>query len=400
MALKWSKSKCILFYIALILTNVIIMNDLVIVPIINDLYIAFESNPMGVSTIISAPSIVTIFAALFVPWLMKKWSHRQLIITCSALFCLVSIFGCAVENVYYMIGCRIFCGLCYAIINVVYVALVADVFVDVKRRARFMGIFNGMMSFIGALMGFLAGVFATGGWQNAYRVYWAAIPMLIMVIFFIPKPEDIENGGQPGDEEQFGGTGVMVKGFGTRFPALMVVFLIFNICYTFYANFNSVYVAENALGDQAFAGTLTSVATIASAIICMLFGEIYNRLRGKVGIVCCLLLLAGTAFCYLVPSRAAAFTNSILSGIAYGVFLTFAYTHTPQIVAGEKIDRAIGYVTAISCIGMTLSAYLQPWLTGLFGGNYTSSLIVSLAAIVVILVIEVISVAKSEKAIQ
>lgn len=396
MALKWPKHKCFLFYAALILTNVIIMNDLVVVPIVNDLYTVFADHPMGVSTIISAPSIVTIFAALIVPRMMKKWSHRQLIVACSVLFCVVSIFGCAVENVYYMIACRVICGFCYAVINVVYVALVAEVFVDVKRRAQFMGVFNGMMSLIGAVMGFAAGMLATGGWQQAYRVYWAAVPMLIMVIFFIPKPADIDTGMAESGEEEVFGDGTAAQAGASRFPVMMLVFLIFNICYTLFSNFNSVYVMENGLGNQAFAGTLTSVGTIASAVICMLFGAIYEKLRGKVGVLCCASLLVGTALCCFIPSQLSAMVNSVLSCMGYGVFMTFVYTHTPSIVAPEKVESSIGLITAVSCIGMTLSSYIQPWLTGLFGGSFTSSLMVSLCAVAVITVVEIISVIKTE----
>ena len=43
------------------------------------------------------------------------------------------------------------------------------------------------MAAIGAVMSAVAGVLAVNGWKNAYYTYLISIPMILLVIFFVPR---------------------------------------------------------------------------------------------------------------------------------------------------------------------------------------------------------------------
>ncbi len=43
------------------------------------------------------------------------------------------------------------------------------------------------MSIMGAIMAAVAGVLAVSAWQNAFFTYWISVPVLIMLIVFLPQ---------------------------------------------------------------------------------------------------------------------------------------------------------------------------------------------------------------------
>ena len=79
-------------------------------------------------------------------------------------------------------------------------ALIAELFDDEGARGKAMGFFNASMAGIGAVISVVAGIFAVNGWREVFKVYWISVPILILMILFIPmtppdKEEVQENGG-------------------------------------------------------------------------------------------------------------------------------------------------------------------------------------------------------------
>ena len=115
MSTKMSKPKFILFCAALILTHVISMHDMVIYPIVNNLYELFYENMAGVNFIISGPAIFMFVASLLAPYIMKVIDKKTLLIIACVIFAVFSIGGAAVTSVTYMIIARSICGFMYGI---------------------------------------------------------------------------------------------------------------------------------------------------------------------------------------------------------------------------------------------------------------------------------------------
>lgn len=376
---QFSKGRTFLFYAAIIMTNVVVMHDFVIVPITNTLYEIFPDSVGGVNFIVSGPAMVMVATSLLAPYLLCHISRKKLLSIACVIFALASTCGAAVAAVPYMILCRALCGFAYGVVQVVSVDLIACYFADENKRASFMGIYNTGMSLIGVILGLAAGTLATTGWRNAYKAYWLAIPMVLLVLLFVPdlKP------AMAAEAEILPQAKEKKKPMGRRFWIMLTTFLFFTIGYgAALSMLVSLYVFENGLGNEAFVGMLTSVNTCGSAIFCMLFGLIYGKLKTRESILNFVLLAAAVGTMACVPAKAPVIIACFLGGAAYGMQFTYMYSQGTLVVAQENISRAISYIAAVTGFAMFVTPHI---FTALM--RVTGSFSATLPLIVVVLVI-------------
>lgn len=360
MSIQLSKGRQTLFYIALLLTNVIVMHDYVVVPLANTLYELFPNSTAGVNFIISGPAIIMFIASLLVPYLLKFISKKKLLSIVCIVFTVASIFEAAIVSLPYMIFTRSVCGFCYGIVQVVAIDIAADYFVDEDKRASFMGIYNAAMAAIGALMGVLAGNLAVTGWKNAYLTYLLAIPMTILVVFFVP---DMKTSSDTAVEEQAADETKAEKvPMGSRFWIMLITFVAFNICYTPMMIMSSVYIAENSLGNEAVAGLAASLGTVGSCICCLGFGFLFSKLKARTSLLSFTVMTLGLLTMHFCPNTNLFLVICVLCGGSYGILFSYVYANAPSIVAPQNTSRAISLLTAGTGFAGFVATYI---VTGL-----------------------------------
>ena len=338
MSTKMSKPKFILFCAALILTHVISMHDMVIYPIVNNLYELFYENMAGVNFIISGPAIFMFVASLLAPYIMKVIDKKTLLIIACVIFAVFSIGGAAVTSVTYMIIARSICGFMYGIVQVVVIGIVADHFIDDNKRATFMGVYNAGMAAIGAVMSAVAGVLAVNGWKNAYYTYLISIPMILLVIFFVPriqaKIEEAQEEAKTADVSAVKAKG----GFSAKFWIMLITFFVLCVAYTPMMMMTSVYIAENALGNEALAGLAGSVGTIASGVFCLLFGLVYSKLKARTSLISYAGVGIALLGMYFIKGPAIFLVFCAIAGATYGFLYSYMFTQVIVLVAPENAN--------------------------------------------------------------
>ncbi|MBE5996317.1 MAG: MFS transporter [Lachnospiraceae bacterium] len=367
MSTKMSKTKFILFCAALILTHVISMHDMVIYPIVNNLYEMFYENMAGVNFIISGPAIFMFFASLLAPYLMKFIDKKTLLVICCVIFAVFSIGGSAIVSVPYIIAARSICGFVYGIVQVVVIGIVADHFIDDNKRATFMGVYNAGMAAIGAVMSAVAGVLAVSGWRNAYYTYLISIPMLLLVIFFVPRIQSRLEAAQENTPAAAAGK----SRFGAKFWIMLVNFFILCVAYTPMMMMTSVYIAENNLGNEALAGLAGSVGTIGSGVFCLLFGFVYSKLKARTSLISYAGMALGLLGMYFIKGPVIFLIICTVAGATYGFLYSYMFTQVTLLVAPEDANRAISYLTAIYAASIFLGPYVTTWIMGMVGNSIT-----------------------------
>ena len=96
---KMRKGHMILCLIALFLSNVAIMADMVIIPIADNLFKTY-GNPTVINFILSGAAFLSVFTAMACAKLLYKFSKKTILIVSMILFAVGSIFGAAVDNIY------------------------------------------------------------------------------------------------------------------------------------------------------------------------------------------------------------------------------------------------------------------------------------------------------------
>lgn len=354
MRIEMSKTKRILFYIAIMLTNVAIMGELVITPIIYNFYEEFAYNMAGVNFIVSGPPLIMVVASLIASKLCSKTTKKNIIIIGCAFFTVGAVFGAVNLSIPFMIAMRVLVGIGEGFVNVAAMAMIAEVYVDEQKRSTFMGIYNAIMAAMGALMSACAGMIAESGWVNAFKVYWIAIPMLITAILFLPSiklNEEIQNK-----------TNIKKEPLGKAYMLMMVSYVLFNLAYAMITYYVSTYVQEHSLGTSSFTGIMTAMGTVGSTVICMGFGFIYQKLSSKTAVLAQIMGAVSVAIFLFAPGKVTAIAAMVIIGAAYGVLFSYAYAHGAAIVPVSRIDDAMGYATIGYSLPMFCSTYLVTFL--------------------------------------
>ena len=384
MSIEMSKGKRILFIITIFLTNVAVMGDNVLYPIIYNLYEAFPSQLGYVNYIVSGPLLVIFLVSLLASSLLRKMSKKTMLIIGGSLFAASAIFGAAVDSALYMVIMRTFTGVGQALVNVAAVALIAEVYVDESKRGWIMGLYNSIMAGIGMVFGLISGILATVDWRSAYKSYWVAVPMVVMMILFLPsiRPASEESDGENREKTK-------KQPFSASFWMIILSVALVTVAFNMMAFYISVYVAEHGLGNEALAGVMSSCISLGSLIFCAVFGLFYSKLKKNTLMLCCGMLAGALALLYFVPQQIVTAVACVLVGGSYGMTFAFSYAQGSAIAPEGRIDDAIGIATATYAISGFVSTYISTWLMGIMSdnGSFTPTLIVPLLAMVVCLIL-------------
>ncbi len=356
MKVEMSKTKRTLCLVALMLTNLAVMNDLVVIPVISDLYGEFAGHMGLVNYIVSGPALIIVLTSLLASFLCKKLDKKVVLIIGGVFFTVGSILGALVIDPYYMAFMRTLVGIGAGIEQVVAVSMIADVYEDEDERAKATGYYNATMSFVGIAYSYLAGVLASSGvWKNAFMCYWAAVPMLIFLFLFVPSVKPDKDAQEEKGKEK--------EPLGFRFWALEISWFIANLLFgATVLYYVAVYVSENLLGDVAFTGMATSVKQIVGFILCLFFGGIYKALKRHTITVSYFIAAVTLVIMVVAPSKFCAVVIATICGCCYKIVFSYMYAHGFSLVPASRIDDSVGITTAVYGIGTFFSTYFATWL--------------------------------------
>jgi MFS family permease len=378
------------------LTNIAVMADLVIIPIISNLYRQFPGREGYVNYIISGPMLVIVLVSLAAPALFRRLGKRAVIIGGGVVFAAGALFGAARTDPLYMAMMRTLVGVGQGVVNVAAVSLIADLYDDEMVRAKITGWYNAGLSLAAILLSYFAGAIAEAGrWQDAFKCYYAAVPMVIMLILFIPgggaavkAPEPGPAGaGEPGSPKR-----KSKEPLGGRYWWMAACWLLINILFgASVLYYISPYIVQNNLGDSEFTGFATSVKSVLGFVICLGFGVVYSALKRRTNAVC----LFGAAICLAVmtawPSRFAALVLASVAGCGYKLAFSYAYAHGFSIVPAARRDDAVAVTTAVYGIGSFASTYFATFaMRALNTDRVTTMFVVPIVAIVALAVADLV----------
>lgn len=361
-----SKARLALALAALFLSTSCTMGDMAVVPIFANLFEVFPQTAI-VNGIISWPSIVGLFFCLIGGYLTDKMDKKWLMVIGFALYTLTSVFGCAVENVYYIAACRCLAtGAGWGLTSTAAFAIIADLYEDENKRGTVNGWYNASMALMGAALSFIGGILAVTAWQNAFRTYWINVPILIMLIVFLPSLPPKKDAAAE-SKAVSSASGKDLTGWYKPLIPIIIQVLVVASCYYVIAYMISVFVADAGIGNEAFSGTLSSVGTIFSFLANLVFGLYYAKLKKATGLPSFLVLGAGFLLMGLVPTRGVSMVCCALMGAFWGIFYSFFYTETTVVVPEEKQGTALGIINAVNGLCMVVCTYGVTALEGVMG---------------------------------
>jgi predicted MFS family arabinose efflux permease len=396
MSIQISPARRKLCLAAIMLTNIAVMADLVIIPIISNLYRAFPESEGYVNYIISGPRLIVVLASWSTPFLTRRLGKKPVIIGGGLVFAVGALFGAVNPDPFFMCARRTLVGVGQGIVNVVAVSLIADLYDDEGQRAKLTGFYNSFLSLAAILFSYFAGAIAQAGqWQDAFKCYYVAIPMVIMLILFIPNVK-------PGQGSAEGARAAAQKGprepLGWRYWWMSFCWFLINILFgASVLYFISPYIVQNNLGDSEFTGIATSVKSVLGFLITMVFGAIYAALRRNTNTVCLFIAAICMTLMILYPSKFAAVGLASIAGCAYKVSFSYAYVRGFSIVPASRRDDAVAITTAVYGVGSFGSTYFGTWTMKMLGTDQVTPMFVVPVIIIVLLALAEIATSVKER---
>lgn len=358
-----SPRRKLLVFTFVALTTFYSMGDFVITPI-SYLFYELFNNEMAVNYLLTGPYIVAAIMFLVVGRIADKANKKLLLCLGVALYGIGSIFGVAVEDVYYMsVMHSLSAGIGYPLIQTAGLTILAEMYTDEKEHGKYVGFYNAAMSIFGAMESAIAGVVALTGWQNVYLIYLFGILVLLGCVFCIPSVKVVASSSAASSEV----VKVEVKGWYKAIVPLCIMVFIAGICYMSVVYMGSVYVADTGIGNESYAGLVSSLGTIGACITSALFVVIFTKLRDYVPVVS--FACMGVLFLILVfvPVRPVVTVTWLCTGLAWGVFQSYFYARVSDLVPDGYQGQAIGLVSFMYMVGCFLTTYVSVGLEHLLG---------------------------------
>lgn len=410
---KW---RLVLALAALFLSSMCTMGDLVISPIGANLFEVFSDAPEWLIDLgLTGPALVGLPFGLLTGFLCDRIDKKLIMVVGFSIFTVAGVFGIAITSIWYFVTMRLFAtGVAWGITNTAALSILADLFTDENEHGKYVGWYNSAMSVIGAVLSFVAGNLAVASWSNVYLTYLAAIPVLVMLVVFLPKFPPVEHVA-PEVEEVYGKStssaaaiarslfnadpkGKGNKGWWHALVPLVVQVFFVAVLYYVLLYMSSIYIADAHVGNEAFAGTVTSVMTIAAALGSLIFGFAYKRLRNAVYLPA--LIVLGLVFFALAyfPSATATLIALGIAGFMWPFYFCYFYTHCTEIVPSSKQSTSTSVVASSNGLAMACSSQMLMGLIGTTGGSTLTVYPLFGAAMLVIAGVSALAFSLSKKA--
>lgn len=357
------RGKFIGFLVTIFATTYVLFSAMIVIPVIYNFYVLFGDNLGMVNYVVSGGLLIAIVSNLVGARLMRRISKRTLMLVGVALFTVAATFQVAILDIYYVAVMATLAGIGCGLVVIAAPALLSDAYPDEKKRGTMLGWYNSAGSLVGAALSAIAGFVAANAasWTSVYWLYAVAAIVFVLTLLFVPNT--------PTDAEKALAAGTSTA--ADRIPllpmaSLSVAGFVLSLVYMVPVYFISVLVLQNALGDEATAGLLSSATTIGSAIGCAVFGLVF-RVIGRLSPTVAFGLMTVALLLITVGNVGMVAFGCVLLGLAYGLGFVYYTVHATSIVPPSKVAVGLSISWAAINLGGFATTYLVSFLQGLLG---------------------------------
>lgn len=389
-----SKTQRILFLIAVMFTNINVAADGPIYNIAEPLYAHYSIGQAN--WIMSGACFTMMLGSFAAPFIIRKLGKRNALLLSTGIFTLSAIALLMSQKGIWLVAMRSCIGFSQGITNVVALALITEVFVEESERARYIGFFNASMNVVYGTVAIVSGMLVDRvGWFHAFDVYYAAIPMLILVILFIPN---IESSQEQDTVKETGGVANEKEKIGFDFWALYLLALVFFTTAMIFGYFKTVYNAEFQICSVTEIGIQSTVGQIASVVAGLVFGFVFMKTRRYLISICYLILAGCLLMCGMWHTMTMFWVQIIVQNIAYGLAFSALYSVVPEIIPASKLEFGMSLITIAYSFGGFIATYFVTFVMSVFRTESLCPVLIFSAGIMaVVTVLEFFFAVKSRK---
>lgn len=176
------------FTLLLVCGTLPVMTTASLAPILPGLHRAFHDVPqidVLSRLVLTAPALSIAVGALAAGYLLDRLGRRVVLAASLLIFALFGSYGLWAQDIQWLIGARFIFGFAVAGIMTATATLLADYFEPHELRSK-MGLQAGIMSGWGIIAQTASGWMAETSWRYPFALFLAALPLLPMVLLWLP----------------------------------------------------------------------------------------------------------------------------------------------------------------------------------------------------------------------
>jgi predicted MFS family arabinose efflux permease len=224
-------------------------------------------------------------------------------------------------------------------------------YLEDDERNKVAGIQTAFVNLGGMLLSFFSGILATQRWCNAYLVFLAAAPVLVLSLKCIPAEQN---------QEKVKAAAGQTK---SRIPAIVwlaaLQTFLFAILYFAFSTNVSLLISERALGGTSLSGTATSVFMLGGCLFGFIFNKVMHTCKGATPSVAFLLVAASYLLIYFTDSVGALMVGAFIGGGS----LSLIFPYFLIAIAG-KVDASVSVISSslILSVGPNFGSFVSPMI--------------------------------------
>ncbi len=289
----------------------------------------------AVELLTTAPSFMVTIFVLFSSFIARRIGQKQTVIIGLVIASICGVLPLFSQSYSIVLASRAGLGIGFGLINSLAVSMIAA-FYHGDERASMIGFQSAFQGFGAALMTFVAGQLVQFGWQYTFLVCAISLPILILFVLFVPRPET---------------TKIQVQGTASARQVIktnpqMISYGIFLLL---------IIVIYNAVSTNA--ANILTIMQLASMAAGVCFG--WLQAKAYRYMLTLSLLLMGIGF-VLIASAMNLYVigfGAILTGISFSLFIPYLFNQ----VSIQAPKHAENFNTSILLVGANLGTFIAPY---------------------------------------
>ncbi|MBF7097778.1 MFS transporter [Alkalibacter mobilis] len=320
-------------------------------PSLQNIAQSFSEIPFTTVLLISTlPSIFVIPATIITGQIAgSKVKFKTLLIVAISLFIVAGVAPYFLKNFTAILVSRCVFGVGLGMVSPLASTMVVRLFTG-KQRANLLGIGAVIMSAGGVLFQMVAGILTTYNVRFTWLTYLLAVLTLILVLFFLPEPENITENLEETNQKSSGRLPKSVFLICIAFAFTML------FVYPLFLNTSTIIISEN-LGNAASAGTVLSLYTIGGMVAGLIFGQVSKILGKHVIPTAAVFAAMGSGIVFFGNSLLLLLVGSFFIGFGHTLILPAIYIEFGLLASGNGFAKAAGWLTGLANISAFVSGY-------------------------------------------
>lgn len=308
--METSKSKKVIAAGILVMSMTMACNS-ALAPILAEVGKYFpDSSDAAIQIVLTIINLITLPMMIIEPFFEKVITKRDIAIIGTALMLVGALVPQVLNTELWMLYIASgIIGIGLSFVVVTSSSLISDYFSGIEK-SRIMGFQSIFVSIGGTIIAKGSGLLtAMGGWKTGYLVFLITVPIILIILFTVPRGEVIV---PEKTEEQSGG----ISGSMVYFGFLCLITGIFVA--TFNTNI-AMYIDAKHIGDANTAGTVSGIMQVVGIIGGLLLGTVVKTCKRFTIGGSILVMAAGTACVALSTNFAVICVGAFLVGIGFAI---------------------------------------------------------------------------------